>query len=100
MNAFTSRETTTYYVKVLDQQLPRAVELLSDLFYHSRFESKEVEKEKQVVLEEVRMVRDDPEGPRARASLGSSAETPSARPPIWPGEDNRRASSTRPPALH
>ncbi|HKP00426.1 MAG TPA: pitrilysin family protein [Nitrospiraceae bacterium] len=61
MNAFTSRETTTYYVKVLDQQLSRAVELLSDLFYHSRFESKEVEKEKQVVLEEVRMVRDDPE---------------------------------------
>jgi len=61
MNAFTSRETTTYYVKVLDQQLQRAVELLSDLFYHSRFESKEVEKEKRVVLEEVRMVRDDPE---------------------------------------
>jgi len=61
MNAFTSRETTTYYVKVLDQQLERAVELLSDLFYHSRFESKEVEKEKQVILEEVRMVRDDPE---------------------------------------
>ena len=61
MNAFTSRETTTYYVKVLDQQLPRAVELLSDLFYHSRFESKEIEKEKQVILEEVRMVRDDPE---------------------------------------
>ena len=61
MNAFTSRETTTYYVKVLDQQLQRAVELLSDLFHHSRFESKEVEKEKQVVLEEVRMVRDDPE---------------------------------------
>src|SRR2546426_7247239 len=61
MNAFTSRETTTYYVKVLDQQLDRAVELLSDLFHHSRFESKEVEKEKQVVLEEIRMVQDDPE---------------------------------------
>jgi predicted Zn-dependent peptidase len=61
MNAFTSRETTTYYVKVLDQQLQRAVELLSDLYHHSRFESKEVEKEKQVVLEEIRMVLDDPE---------------------------------------
>src|SRR4029078_2566230 len=61
MNAFTSRETTTYYVKVLDQQLERAVELLSDLFHHSRFAPKEVEKEKQVVLEEIRMVRDDPE---------------------------------------
>jgi predicted Zn-dependent peptidase len=61
MNAFTSRETTTYYVKVLDQNLPRAIELLSDLFHHSRFAPKEIEKEKQVVLEEIRMVRDDPE---------------------------------------
>ncbi len=61
MNAFTTRETTTYYVKVLDQQLNRALELLSDLFHHSRFEPKEIEKEKQVVLEEIRMVQDDPE---------------------------------------
>ena len=61
MNAFTSRETTTYYVKVLDQQLQRAFELLSDLFHHSLFESKDIEKEKQVVLEEIRMVQDDPE---------------------------------------
>jgi len=61
MNAFTTRETTTFYVKVLDQQLERAVELLSDLFHHSRFDSKEIEKEKKVVLEEIRMVQDDPE---------------------------------------
>ncbi|HEU4683680.1 MAG TPA: pitrilysin family protein, partial [Nitrospira sp.] len=61
MNAFTTRETTTFYVKVLDQQLPRALELLSDLFHHSRLDPKEVEKEKQVVLEEIRMVQDDPE---------------------------------------
>lgn len=61
MNAFTTRETTTYYVKILDQQLDRALELLSDLFHHSRFEPKEIEKEKQVVLEEIRMVQDDPE---------------------------------------
>ncbi|MDZ4855990.1 MAG: pitrilysin family protein [Nitrospirota bacterium] len=61
MNAFTSRETTTYYVKVLDQQLERALELLSDLFHHSCFSPKEIEKEKQVVLEEIRMVQDDPE---------------------------------------
>jgi predicted Zn-dependent peptidase len=61
MNAFTSRETTTYYVKVLDQQLERALELLSDLFHHFCFAPKEIEKEKQVVLEEIRMVKDDPE---------------------------------------
>lgn len=61
MNAFTGRETTTFYVKVLDQHLPHALELLSDLFHHAKFASTEVEKEKQVVLEEVRMVEDDPE---------------------------------------
>ncbi|MBH0177492.1 MAG: insulinase family protein [Nitrospira sp.] len=61
MNAFTTRETTTFYVKVLDQHLPKALNLLSDLFHRSRFGSKEIEKEKQVVLEEIRMVQDDPE---------------------------------------
>ena len=61
MNAFTTRETTTFYVKVLDQQLPRALALLADLFHHSRFDSRDIEKEKQVVLEEIRMVQDDPE---------------------------------------
>ncbi|MBL8037569.1 M16 family metallopeptidase [Nitrospira sp. CMX1] len=61
MNAFTTRETTTFYVKVLDQHLPQALDLLSDLFLHSRLSQKEIEKEKQVVLEEIRMVQDDPE---------------------------------------
>lgn len=61
MNAFTTRETTTFYVKVLDQHLPKALDLLSDLFLRSRFGKKEIEKEKQVILEEIRMVQDDPE---------------------------------------
>lgn len=61
MNAFTTRETTTFYVKVLDEHLPKALDLLSDLFLHSRLGRKEIEKEKQVVLEEIRMVQDDPE---------------------------------------
>lgn len=61
MNAFTTRETTTYYVKVLDQHLPKALDLLADLFLRSRLGKKEIEKEKQVILEEIRMVQDDPE---------------------------------------
>jgi predicted Zn-dependent peptidase len=61
MNAFTTRETTTFYVKVLDQHLSQALDLLSDLFHRSRFGTKEIQKEKQVVLEEIRMVQDDPE---------------------------------------
>ncbi|MEW6543722.1 MAG: pitrilysin family protein [Nitrospirota bacterium] len=61
MNAFTGHETTTFYVKVLDQQLKPAVNLLADLLHHSRFAAQEIEKEKRVVLEEIRMVQDDPE---------------------------------------
>ncbi|RMH37436.1 MAG: insulinase family protein [Nitrospirae bacterium] len=61
MNAFTTHETTTFYVKVLDQYLSPALDLLADLFHHSRFQTKEIEKEKQVVLEEIRAVKDDPE---------------------------------------
>ncbi len=61
MNAFTTRETTTFYVKVLDQHLPNALDLLSDIFLHSRLGKTEIEKEKQVILEEIRMVQDDPE---------------------------------------
>ncbi len=61
MNAFTMHETTTLYIKVLDQQIGQAIDLLADVFYHSRFDRKEIEREKQVVLEEIRTVRDDPE---------------------------------------
>ena len=61
LNAFTTRETTTFYVKVLDQHLPKALDLLSDLLHRSRFGPKDIDKEKQVVLEEIRMVQDDPE---------------------------------------
>ena len=61
MNAFTTHETTTLYIKVLDQQIGQAIDLLADVFHHSRFDRKEIEREKQVVLEEIRTVRDDPE---------------------------------------
>lgn len=61
MNAFTTHESTTFYIKVLDQQIAHAVDLLADLFHHSRFSPKEIAKEKQIVLEEIRTVKDDPE---------------------------------------
>ena len=61
MNAFTTHETTAFYVKVLDQQASSALDLLADLFHHSRFSSQDIVKEKQVVLEEIRTVQDDPE---------------------------------------
>ncbi len=61
LNAFTSREGTTFYAKVLDEHVGQGIDLLADIFHHSRFDAKEVTKEKQVVLEEIRMVEDDPE---------------------------------------
>jgi predicted Zn-dependent peptidase len=61
LNAFTSRETTAFYAKVVDEHLPRAVNLLADLFRHSVFSPVEIEREKRVILEEIKMVQDDPE---------------------------------------
>lgn len=61
MNAFTTHEATAFYVKVLDQQMRLAFDLIADLFHHSRFSAKDIAKEKQIVLEEIRTVQDDPE---------------------------------------
>jgi len=61
MNAFTSQETTTYYVKVLDEHLPKAVDLLSDILLGSRFDPAELEKERKVILEEIKGVEDTPD---------------------------------------
>ncbi|MCA9498109.1 MAG: insulinase family protein [Nitrospira sp.] len=61
MNAFTTHEATAFYVKVLDQQMRLALDLIADLFHDSRFSAKDIAKEKQIVLEEIRTVQDDPE---------------------------------------
>ncbi len=61
MNAFTSQETTTYYVKVLDEHLPKAIDLLSDILLSSRFDPVEMEKERKVILEEIKSVEDTPD---------------------------------------
>ena len=61
LNAFTSRECTTFYAKMLDESLEQGIDLLADIFHHSLFDAKELTKEKRVILEEIRMVEDDPE---------------------------------------
>jgi predicted Zn-dependent peptidase len=61
MNAFTSQETTTYYVKVVDEHLPIAIDLLSDILIGSRFDPLEMEKERKVILEEIKGVEDTPD---------------------------------------
>lgn len=61
LNAFTSKEYTCYYGKVLDEHLPIAVDVLADMFFNSTFDEQELEKEKNVVLEELKMYEDTPD---------------------------------------
>ena len=61
LNAFTGREYTCFYAKVIDQNLVLAIDLLSDIFLHPLMEPNDVEKERMVILQEIRMVEDTPD---------------------------------------
>lgn len=61
VNAFTSKECTCYYAKVIGEHLERAMSLLSDLLLHARMDEEEFEKERGVILEEIAMGEDTPE---------------------------------------
>src|ERR1700689_2441143 len=60
MNAFTAKEYTCYYARVLDADLPLAVDVLSDMVTNSLITPKDVDAERNVVLEEIAMNEDDP----------------------------------------
>lgn len=60
-NAFTSKENTCYHAKVMDNYLATMVDLLCDIFLHSVFDHRELERERQVILQEIRMLEDTPE---------------------------------------
>ncbi len=61
LNAFTTRENTAFYASVLGEHLPHAVDLLNDLVLHPALTARDVAKERQVIIEEIRMVDDNPE---------------------------------------
>lgn len=61
LNAFTSKECTCFYVKVLDENIKDAVDILSDMFFNSLFQQEEIDKEISVVIEEIKMYEDSPE---------------------------------------
>jgi predicted Zn-dependent peptidase len=61
MDAFTAKEYASYYIKVLDEHLPFAVEVLSDIVMNPAFSAEDIEREKKVVLEEIKMVEDTPD---------------------------------------
>lgn len=60
LNAFTSSEYTCYYSRCLNTQLEQALDVLSDMVLHPSFPEDEIEKEKNVVIEEMKMYRDSP----------------------------------------
>lgn len=59
-NAFTSKDTTGYYVKVDARQLPLAVDILQDMLFNSLFEQAEIDRERGVIIEEINMYEDNP----------------------------------------
>lgn len=61
INAFTGKEATCYYIKTLTSNTEKAVNILLDMFTNSTFDEKEMIKEKQVILEEIKMIEDSPE---------------------------------------
>ena len=87
LNAFTSREHTCYYARVLDRDLPLAVDVVSDMVTASLLRPDDVEAERGVILEEIAMHEDDPadlvhdvfsiaavgDGPLGRPVLGTAA---------------------------
>lgn len=59
-NAFTSQEYTGYYAKVSKEKIDTALDIVSDIYLHPLFDEKEIEKEKGVIVEEIRMYQDSP----------------------------------------
>ncbi len=61
INAFTSKENTCYYVRMLSEHVPLAVDVLSDLFLNSVIDSEELAREQNVILEEIKRRNDEPD---------------------------------------
>ena len=61
LNAYTTKEKICFYASILDVHIEKAVELLVDIVFNSAFPEKQIEKERQVILEEMSMYQDTPE---------------------------------------
>ncbi len=59
-NAFTGKEYTGYYIKIDKKYFEKAVDILSDMLFNSRFDPAKMEREKGVIIEEIRMYNDNP----------------------------------------
>ncbi len=80
-NAYTTKDHTCFYTRVLDKHLDRGLDILSDMLFHSRFDQEDVELERGVILEEIGMYEDAPEDLTAERLAGAVYKgCPLARP--------------------
>src|SRR5713101_833060 len=100
LNAFTAKEYTCYYARVLDADLPLAIDVLSDMVTSSLIEPKDVDAERGVILEEIAMNDDDPTDTVHEAFAAQLfGDTPLGR-PILGGVDSINAITREQIAEH
>lgn len=90
LNAFTGKECTCYYAKVIDEDLRLAVDILADLALRPTFDEKELNKERGVILEEIAMVEDTPEDLVHELLASAQFEGSLSRPILGPGSQIRK----------
>ena len=61
LNAFTTKESTCFYGRVLDQNLRKSVDLFADMLFHSNFAEEDIDAERQIIFEEIDMYEDSPD---------------------------------------
>lgn len=71
INAFTSKESTCYYIKVLDENVENAIDILADIYQNSTLSEDLIEREKGVILEEIAMTYDTPEDLAFESAMGA-----------------------------
>ena len=103
MNAFTGQEITAFYVRVPDRHLGLALDILSDIVWSPAFRADEVESERQVILEEIRMRDDTPDdlvhdlfAGRCSPATRSAARSPGSQDTISRDAARRRSPRTTP----
>ena len=94
LNAFTGKDCTCFYAKVVDDFLPLAVDILADLTVHATLEPSEFERERGVILEEIAMDEDDPEDLSHDLLAGAQYRGQSAAMPIL-GPEKQVSAYTR-----
>ena len=91
INAFTSKECSCFHMKIMSEKLENAADVLSDIMFNSNISESEIQKERAVILEEIKMTNDNPED-SAHEKLSETffANNPVAKPILGPPENVNR----------